>query len=94
MRCQATIAIEKSSASPASTRRIVTLVVDLELRQERSTRQRELRERRRQALERPEAAAELALAEAEVDAYFAVVNEIGRQALDQELADDDDDEPA
>jgi hypothetical protein len=63
----------------------------LEAMQERGRRQRELRERRRQALARPEAAAELALAEAAHDLYFSVVDErdeaiaeLDRQALEQE----------
>ena len=75
------------------------LVVDLELLQERAARQRERRERRRHALERPAARAEWLLSQVELDAYFAVVDErdnkiaeLDRQALEQEFADDD--EPA
>ena len=71
--------------------------LDLELMQERTARQRALRERRRQALERPEARAELLLAEAAQDVYFAAVDEIDNAiaqmdelALEQEFRDDDE----
>ena len=73
------------------------LVVDLELRTERAARRRELRERRRRALARPEAAAEWLLAEVELDAHFAAIDErdnkiaeLDRQALEAEHRDDDE----
>jgi hypothetical protein len=47
----------------------------LETMQAQGRRQRQLRERRRQALARPEAAAELALAEAEQDLLFSLYDE-------------------
>jgi hypothetical protein len=68
----------------------------LETMQAHGRRQRALRERRRRALARPEAAAEFALAEAEHDLLFtlvderdAVIAELDARAREQEHRTDD-----
>jgi hypothetical protein len=67
----------------------------------RGERQRALRERRRRALARPEAAAEWALAEAETDVLFSLYDErdaaiagLDARAVEQEHRDDDGDRGA